>query len=75
MQSLTYVDAPCDTWCHVVQSKSVWTLTRIFPDANCLRPTRAVCAEIHESCMEGGDGLDMELLREQHKADLRMQAA
>ena len=51
-----------------------WTkVVRIFPDArSCLQLIRALCAETHESWMEdGGRYLDMDLLQEQRRADLR----
>ena len=52
-------------------------VVRIFPDArSCLRLVRALCAETHESWMEdGGRCLDMDLLQEQRRADLRKLAA
>ena len=52
-------------------------VVRIFPDArSCLRLVRALCAEIHESWMEDGVRyLDMDLLQEQRRADLRKLAA
>ena len=52
------------------------TVVRIFPDArSCLRLVRALCAEIHESWMEDGRYLNMDLLQEQRRADLRKLAA
>ena len=52
------------------------SVVRIFPDAaSCLRLVRALSAEIHETWMEGGRYLDMELLRERRKADMRKLAA
>ena len=52
-------------------------VVRIFPDArSCLRLVRALCAETHESWMEdGGRYLNMDLLQEQRRADLRKLAA
>ena len=52
-------------------------VVRIFPDArSCLRLVRALCAEIHESWMEDGSRyLNMDLLQEQRRADLRRLAA
>ena len=52
-------------------------VVRIFPDArSCLRLVRALCAETHESWMEDGVRyLDMDLLQEQRRADLRKLAA
>ena len=51
-------------------------VVRIFPDAaSCLRLVRALSAEIHETWMEGGRYLDMELLRESSRAELRKLAA
>ena len=43
---------------------------RIFPDAaSCPGLVRALSAEIHETWMEGGRCLDMELLQERRRAD------
>ena len=52
------------------------SVVRIFPDArSCLRLVRALCAEIHESWMEDGRYLNMDLLQEQRRAGLRKLAA
>ena len=51
-------------------------VVRIFPDAaSCPGLVRALSAEIHETWMEGGRYLDMELLRESSRAELRKLAA
>ena len=52
-------------------------VVRIFPDArSCLRLVRALCGEARESWMEDGVRyLDMDLLQEQRRADLRKLAA
>ena len=50
-------------------------VVRIFPNANsCLRLVRALCAETHEAWLEGSRYLNMDLLREQHKEQLRKAA-
>ena len=47
-------------------------VVRIFPNANsCLRLVRALCAEVHETWLEDNRYLNMELLREQRKEQLR----
>ena len=51
-------------------------VVRIFPnDASCLRLIRALTAEIHEEWHEGNRYINMELMREQRRADLRGAAA
>jgi transposase-like protein len=50
-------------------------VVRIFPNADsCLRLVRALCAEIHETWLEDNRYLNMELLREQRKEQLRKAA-
>ena len=50
-------------------------VVRIFPNANsCLRLVRALCAEIHETWLEYNRYLNMDLLREQRKEQLRKAA-
>jgi putative transposase len=50
-------------------------VVRIFPNANsCLRLVRALCAEIHETWLEDNRYLNMDLLREQRKEQLRKAA-
>lgn len=48
---------------------------RIFPNAaSCLRLTRALCAETHEAWLEDNRYINMDLLREQRKEQLRKAA-
>ena len=50
-------------------------VVRIFPNADsCLRLVRALCAEIHETWLEDNRYLNMDLLREQRKEQLRKAA-
>src|SRR5688572_14878976 len=50
-------------------------VVRIFPNANaCLRLVRALCAETHETWLEDSRYLNMDLLREQRKEQLRKAA-
>ena len=50
-------------------------VVRIFPNADsCLRLVRALCAEIHEMWLEDNRYLNMDLLREQRKEQLRKAA-
>ena len=50
-------------------------VVRIFPNAHsCLRLVRALCAEIHETWLEDNRYLNMDLLREQRKEQLRKAA-
>lgn len=50
-------------------------VVRIFPnEAACLRLVRALCAEIHENWIEDHRYLDMSLLKEQKKEQLRAAA-
>jgi transposase-like protein len=50
-------------------------VVRIFPNAaSCLRLTRALCAETHEAWLEDNRYLNMDLLREQRKEQLRKAA-
>ena len=50
-------------------------VVRIFPNAaSCLRLVRALCAEIHETWLEDNRYLNMDLLREQRKEQLRKAA-
>jgi transposase-like protein len=50
-------------------------VVRIFPNANsCLRLVRALCAEVHETWLEDNRYLNMDLLREQRKEQLRKAA-
>jgi len=51
-------------------------VVRNFPDAaSCLRLVRALCAETHEEWQEGSRYLNMQLLKEQKKEELRQSAA
>ena len=50
-------------------------VARIFPNAtSCLRLTRALCAETHEAWLEDNRYINMDLLREQRKEQLRKAA-
>jgi putative transposase len=50
-------------------------VVRIFPNAaSCLRLTRALCAEAHEAWLEDNRYINMDLLREQRKEQLRKAA-
>jgi putative transposase len=50
-------------------------VVRIFPNvASCLRLVRALCAEIHETWLEDNRYLNMDLLREERKEQLRKAA-
>ena len=50
-------------------------IVRIFPNsASCLRLVRALCAETHETWLEDSRYLNMDLLWEQRKEQLRMAA-
>jgi transposase-like protein len=50
-------------------------VVRIFPNvASCLRLTRALCAETHEAWLEDNRYINMELLREERKEQLRKAA-
>jgi transposase-like protein len=50
-------------------------VVRIFPNAaSCLRLTRALCAETHEAWLEDNRYINMDLLREQRKEQLRRAA-
>jgi transposase-like protein len=50
-------------------------VVRIFPNAaSCLRLTRALCAETHEAWLEDNRYINMDLLREQRKEQLRKAA-
>ena len=50
-------------------------VVRIFPNANsCLRLVRALCAETHETWLEDSRYLNMDLLREERKEQLRKAA-
>jgi transposase-like protein len=50
-------------------------VVRIFPNAaSCLRLTRALCAETHETWLEDSRYLNMDLLREERKEQLRKAA-
>ena len=50
-------------------------VVRIFPnEASCLRLIRALCCETHETWMEDNRYIDMCLLKEQKKAEIRKAA-
>ena len=50
-------------------------VVRIFPNAaSCLRLVRALCAETHEAWLEDNRYLNMDLLREHRKEQLRKAA-
>jgi putative transposase len=50
-------------------------VVRIFPnEASCLRLVRALCAEVHETWLEDSRYIDMSLLMEQKKEQLRRAA-
>jgi putative transposase len=50
-------------------------VVRIFPNAaSCLRLVRALCAETHEAWIEDKRYINMELLREERKEQLRTAA-
>lgn len=50
-------------------------VVRIFPNvASCLRLTRALCAETHEAWLEDNRYINMDLLREERKEQLRKAA-
>jgi len=50
-------------------------VVRIFPNAaSCFRLTRALCAETHEAWLEDNRYINMDLLREQRKEQLRKAA-
>jgi putative transposase len=50
-------------------------VVRIVPDANsCLRLMRALCAETHETWLADSRYLNMDLLREERKKQLRKAA-
>jgi putative transposase len=50
-------------------------VVRIFPNApSCLRLIRALTAEIHETWLEDSRYLNMNLLKEQKKQQLRLAA-
>lgn len=50
-------------------------VVRIFPnEASCLRLIRALCCETHETWMEDNRYIDMSLLKEQKKAEIRKAA-
>jgi transposase-like protein len=47
-------------------------VVRIFPNAaGCLRLTRALCAQTHDAWLEDNRYINMDLLREQRKEQLR----
>ena len=50
-------------------------VVRIFPNESCLRLVRALAAETHEDWIEGTRYLNMELLREHKKEQLRLSEA
>ncbi len=51
-------------------------IVRIFPNAeSCLRMVRALAVEKHEEWQEGSRYLNMALLREHKKEELRSEAA
>ena len=51
-------------------------VVRIFPnEASCLRLVRALAVEIHEEWIEGTRYLNMEMLREHQKEQLRLAEA
>ena len=50
-------------------------VVRIFPNANsCLRLVRALCAETHETWLEDSRYLNMDLLREERREQIRKAA-
>jgi transposase-like protein len=50
-------------------------VVRIFPNpASCLRLVRALCAETHETLLEDNRYINMELLKEQKKAAMKLAA-
>ena len=50
-------------------------VVRIFPnEASCLRLVRALCAETHETWLEDNRYINMDLLREQKKAAMKLAA-
>ena len=50
-------------------------VVRIFPNAaSCLRLIRALCAETHEAWLEDNRYINMELLKEQKKAAMKLAA-
>jgi transposase-like protein len=50
-------------------------VVRIFPnEQSCLRLVRALCAEIHETWLEDNRHINMDLLREQKKAAIKLAA-
>ena len=50
-------------------------VVRIFPNpASCLRLIRALCAETHETWLEDNRYINMELLKEQKKAAMKLAA-
>lgn len=50
-------------------------VVRIFPnEQSCLRLVRALCAEIHETWLEDNRYINMDLLREQKKAAMKLAA-
>jgi transposase-like protein len=50
-------------------------VVRIFPNpASCLRLVRALCAETHEAWLEDNRYINMDLLKEQKKAAMKIAA-
>ena len=50
-------------------------VVRIFPNvASCVRLTRALCAETHEAWLEDNRYINIDLLREERKEQLRKAA-
>ena len=50
-------------------------VVRIFPNpASCLRLVQALCAETHEAWLEDNRYINMELLKEQKKAAMKLAA-
>lgn len=50
-------------------------VVRIFPNqASCLRLVRALCAETHEAWLEDNRYINMDLLKEQKKAEMKIAA-
>ena len=57
------------------QIKRRTRVVRIFPNpASCLRLVRALCAETHEAWLEDNRYINMELLKEQKKAAMKLAA-
>lgn len=50
-------------------------VVRVFPNpASCLRRVRALCAETHEAWLENNRYINMDLLKEQKKAQMKLAA-